>query len=113
MRIEFATEGGMAYFPGLSKPTVLETDEMEAAEAKRLEGLVEAAGFFGLPVEANAPGRGAADYQRYTVSIERGEQRHSVRFVDPIEDADQRALVNALRALAKERRGGERGDANG
>jgi len=113
MKIEFATEGGVAYFPGLSKATVVETGELGAAEAARLEGLVEAAGFFGLPAEANAARRGAADYQRYAVTIERGEERHSVRFVDPIADADQRALVEALRAVVKERRGRERGDADG
>jgi hypothetical protein len=45
MRIRFKTEGGFAYFPGLSKPVTIDTDELPAEEAKELERLIEAADF--------------------------------------------------------------------
>ena len=104
MRIEFATEGGVAYFPGLSRPVVLDTGELDGAEAERVERLVAAAGFFQLPAEASAPRAGAADYQRYTVTIDDGERRHRVRFADPIGDPDQLALIDALKSLTRKRR---------
>ena len=83
---------------------------MDAAAGQRLERLIDAARFFALPSEANPPRQVAADYLRYTVTIERGDERHSVRFVDPIEDEDQRALVVALRAMANDRREEKRGE---
>ena len=104
MRIEFATEGGVAYFPGLSRPVVLETGELDGAEAERVERLVAASGFFDLPTEASAPRPGAADYQQYTVTIDDGARRHRVRFADPIGNLAQRELIDALKGLTRQRR---------
>lgn len=110
MRIEFKTEGGIAYFPGLSKPTVVDTDDLDDAEAERLQRLVASIGFFALPPEASTPRPGAADYQSHTVSIEDGGRHHRVRFADPIGDPEQQALVDALTEFASTRRSAERRD---
>jgi len=48
VRVEFKTEGGFAYLPGLSQPVIIDTDGLSPKEAGKLERLVEAAGFFGL-----------------------------------------------------------------
>lgn len=107
MRIQFKTEGGIAYFPGLSKPVVIDTNELPVEEAAELERLVEAADFFGLPA-VSPPPRGAADYQQYTISVASPGHSHTVRLADPIEDPRLRALVDRLRAKARELRAASR-----
>jgi hypothetical protein len=103
MRIEYQTEGGIAFFPGLSKPAVIDSNDLTDAESARLKGLVEAARFFELP-SAKAARRGAADYRQYTISIEDGQRHHTIHLADPIEDADLRALVDFLSAKARQKR---------
>ena len=107
MRIRFETEGGIAYFPGLSKPVTIDTGELPAEEANELERLIEAAGFFDLPA-VSAPPRGAADYQQYTISVTSPGRSHVVRLTDPIEDPRVRALVDRLRVKARELRAASR-----
>jgi hypothetical protein len=103
MRIQFRTEGGIAYFPGLSKPATIDTNELPAKEANELEQLIEAADFFDLPADF-APPRGAADYRQYTISVTALGHTHTTRLVDPIEDPNVQALVDYLEVKARELR---------
>ena len=103
MRIEFETEGGLAYFPGLSKPVAVDSSDLPEAQAAELERLVRAVGFSALPPTVGTLSKGAADYQQYTVTVEEGGQRHTVRFTDPVDDPNHRALIDTLRTLAKTR----------
>ena len=103
MRIQFKTEGGIAYFPGLSKPVVIDTDELPTEEASELERLIETAGFFTLPAVI-APPRGAADYRRYTISVTAPGHSHTVQLTDPVEDPHLQALLGYLKAKARELR---------
>jgi Emfourin len=96
MRVQFKTEGGIAYFPGLSKPATIESADMPPTEAATLERLVEAAHFFELPADSHALRRGAADYHQYTIAIEDGQRRHTIRLADPIASPDLQALVAFL-----------------
>jgi hypothetical protein len=101
MRVRFKMDGGFVYLPARSEPTTIDTDDLPAEEAKELQRLIEAAGFFELP-ETSTPPRGAADYVRYTISINAGENSHTVHLTDPIEDPDIQALVEYLEAKARE-----------
>ena len=103
MRIQFKTDGGIAYFPGLSKPVTIDTDELSAEEAANLERLIENADFFNLPAIA-PPLRGAADYRHYTISVTAREHAHTVRLNEPIEDPHVQALVDYLEGKAGELR---------
>src|SRR3712207_8447327 len=76
MRISFRMEGGLAHVPGLSEPVSVDTDELPAEEASELERLIEAARFFELPATSALP-RGAADYQKYTITVARSEEHTS------------------------------------
>src|SRR5215218_7788597 len=58
MRVRFKMDGGFVYLPARSEPTTIDTDELSEEEAKDLERLIEAAGFFELP-ETPSPPRGA------------------------------------------------------
>jgi hypothetical protein len=100
MRIQWKTEGGLAYFPGLSRPVTLESSTLPEAEAAAVRRLVEAARFFDLPPTVGTPARGAADYHRYTITIEDGGQRHTVQATDPVEDPTLQALLTYLKGKA-------------
>lgn len=106
MRIQFKLEGGVAHFPGLSQPITIDSDELPEEEADRLERLVNAAHFFDLPSVTSPPLRGAADYRRYTITVEDSQRRHTVQLVDPIQDPDVQALLTYLQAKMKALRKG-------
>lgn len=107
MRIQFQVEGGIAHFPGLSQPVTIDTARLPEAEAAELLELVDAAQFFDLPTTAGRR-RGAADYRQYTITVEQGGRRHTVRLSDPIEGRDLQELVGCLsRKVSQLRRSGE------
>jgi len=97
MRVQFKIEGGLAAFPGLSKPRQLNSADLPAADANRLSQLIDAAHFFDLPAESRSLPKGAADYQQYTITVEDGRRHRTVRLADPIDDPDLQALVEYLR----------------
>jgi Emfourin len=105
VRIEFKTEGGLSYFPGLSKPRVIDSGQLPEAEATELEQLVHAVGFFELPTELGKGKPGAADYHRYVVTIEDERRRHTVRVIDPIEDPKIASLIEYLQKIKLPRGG--------
>jgi hypothetical protein len=107
MHVQFKTEGGFAYLPGLSKPVTIDTDGLSPEEAGKLERLVEAAGFFDLPTTSDQP-RGGADVRSYTISISSSGRGHTVRIVEPVENPQLQALVDYLSEKARESRAGSR-----
>jgi hypothetical protein len=94
MCIRFKVEGGIAYFPGLSRPMTLDVEELPPEEAHRVRKLVETARFFQQP--SQAPRRGA-DLQKYVITVQEGDREHTVVLSDPISDPELCALVNYLR----------------
>ena len=97
MQIKFTQEGGVGYFPGLSKPVTIEVDSLEQGEAEELKRLVESAHFFQLPANLGTPlPPGAADYQHYTLTIEEGGRSHSVRVSVPVKDEAVQNLVSSV-----------------
>ena len=96
MRIQFQTQGGIAFFPGLSKPVVVDSADMTKEQAARLHQLITAAGFFDLPAASRTLPKGAADYRQYTISVQDGKRRRTVRLTDPIEDPQMQALIDFL-----------------
>jgi hypothetical protein len=107
MRIEFTTEGGIAHFPGLSRPVVIDSATLSEEENGELKRLLEAARFFARPSVTATPRRGAADYRQYTITVDDGERRHSVNMIDPVEDPTLQQLLQFLQTKARAlRRGG-------
>ncbi len=102
MKIEFKMDGGPAYFPGLSKPLLIDTDALsEAQDKEELESLVQSANFFGAPsaVATSAPGR--PDHRQYTITIENAGEKRTVQLTDREGDPQLRDLINYLRAKAR------------
>lgn len=100
MQVTFKTEGGMAFFPGLSRPSVVDSAELPAAEAARLQELIADTRFFDLPEESRALRAGAADYRQYTITVEDAGRRHTVRLADPVESPALQSLLDFLRGHA-------------
>lgn len=102
MQIEFATEGGIAYFPGLSQPVTIDLDLLSDEERVQLQELLGTTNFFDLPSQMGVPGTRGADRQTYTIRIDGGETQHMVRLSEPIEDEGLQELVTLLQRKAQE-----------
>jgi len=96
MRVELQTDGGVAYFPGLNKPIVVDSGELPNQQAARLQQLIDTARFFELPAASRALPKGAVDMRRYTITVEDGRRRRTVRLNDPVEDRHLQALIEFL-----------------
>jgi len=97
MRVHLKIDGGVAYFPGLSRPITIDSEALPAQEADKLMQLLDAAHFFDLPPVINIPLPGAADYRRYTITVDDDSKHHTVQLTDPIEDPNLQALITYLR----------------
>ncbi|MGH6815866.1 MAG: protealysin inhibitor emfourin [Hyphomicrobiaceae bacterium] len=101
MRIVFAMPStGMAHFPGLAKPVVIESDQLDEADAQTLERLIDEARFFDQPakVDGSRGGR-TADTRVYTITIEQNGKRHTVQVGEPLNEPEHRNLRDLIRFL--------------
>ena len=96
MRVELQTDGGVAYFPGLNKPIVVDSGELPNQQAARLQQLIDTARFFELPAASRSLPKGAVDMRCYTITVEDGRRRRTVRLNDPVEDRHLQALIEFL-----------------
>jgi hypothetical protein len=102
MRITFRRVGAPdAFFPGLMRPFVLDTENLEEEERRHLAHLVEASRFFDQPAETDQPPPQAVGYLEYTVTVVEHYRSHTVRLSDFTADADLQALLAFLRRRAK------------
>lgn len=101
MHIELSQSGGVAYFPGLSKPAALDVESLPEAERKELQRLIDAAGFFNLPDTVGTPARGAADYQYFILRIDDAGRQRTVRALVPLENAPLRELIERIQSHLK------------
>jgi len=97
----FQMSGGFAYMPALSRPFVVDTEQLDPSKAKELENSVREARFFDLSAQASAVKKGAADYRTYTIAVEDGERKHTVELTDPITDSNLQHLVSQLRSMSR------------
>lgn len=96
MRVELLTEGGVAFFPGLSKPIVVDSATLPEAEARRLEQLVGDARFFDLPAASRSLPKGGGDMRSHTITVKDGRRNHTVRLIEPVDDPHLQALIEFL-----------------
>ncbi len=108
MQIHYTREGGFAHFPGLSKPTLIDSDSLALEEVHELHQLIHTMGFFDLPEVASAPAVGAADYYTYTITIDDGTRSHTVECSEPFDDPHLENLLHILEQKAKAIRAAQR-----
>ncbi len=92
MLIYFERTGG---FAGMSTAVRLNTDSLPPEEARKLQEMVDAAGFFNLPEKFPAPTRGA-DYFVYRLTVESEGRKHTVEVSEPAVPAELRPLLQSL-----------------
>ncbi|MBZ4417360.1 protealysin inhibitor emfourin [Myxococcus sp. RHSTA-1-4] len=105
MRIELKREGGLAFFPGLSRPRGVDLGELPPDTAEAISRGVQEARFFEQPSTPGPASQRGADRTSYTVTIDDGGRRHSVQLVEPVEDPRLRALLELLKRAVKEHGG--------
>jgi len=105
VRITFQSQGGIAFFPGLNRPVVIDTAQLPAGQRSKLEGLVQATRFFALPPTVGTKRRGAADFREYTLKVEDEVQNHTVHVTEPFENSDLEELIMALQSHARAQSG--------
>ena len=99
MRLHFERSGG---FAGIPVRTDIDTALLAPADARSVEELVRAAGFFDLP-EVSPRSTRARDMFEYTLSVEAEGKRHTIRVGDEsIPDALQ-PLIHHLLAVSRKR----------
>lgn len=107
MRIVFEMPAtGIAYFPGLARPVVIEPGGLPPEEARALLDCLATARFFDRPEGSTgaAPPGGGADCRRYAITVDAGERCRTLQVAEPIEDPELARLVRLLEAIARELR---------
>ena len=99
MRIKFEMSGGFAYFPGLNKPSSIDTEHLEPQQASKIESMINNARFFDLPSHFGTPAPGAADYRTFILTVEDDQRCHVVHLSEPIGNAVLQELVDYLQNL--------------
>ena len=96
MHVKLMISGGLVYAGDLGHPMVLDTQNLGAPDAERLEKLVEAARFFELPTRdpGSVP---PLDSRSYDLTIENAGQTKSVRLIDPVEEPTLHALIEFVK----------------
>ncbi|MGB9176284.1 MAG: protealysin inhibitor emfourin [Methanoregula sp.] len=97
MQIRYVQSGG---FSGMRKTSVVDTQKLPADEAKKVQDLVESAGFFNLPEKFPKPKSGA-DYFTYSLTVEDGTRSHSIEVSEPSAPESLRPLIRYLAASKK------------
>jgi hypothetical protein len=110
MIITYKREGGIGFFPRLSEPVVIDTEQLDPKARAGLENCFHKADFFALPAVLGRKPAGAADMREYSVTVNDGGRSHTVRIIEPpalpavahlLENLD--ALVSAVRSAPKAR----------
>lgn len=101
MRITFQSQGGVAFFPGLNRPVLIDTAQLPAEERSKLEGLIQSTRFFALPASVGKRPRGAADLCEYTLRVEDEKRDYTVRVTEPVDDPGLEQLITKLRSHAR------------
>ncbi|GHO47935.1 protealysin inhibitor emfourin [Ktedonospora formicarum] len=95
MKVTLRTEGGLAYFPGLTRPRVLDSTALTSQEAHELEHLLANAHIFDRSNMVKIPSQGA-DRKRYTLMIDDGTCQYTLRVCDPVQDQHVQELLAFL-----------------
>jgi hypothetical protein len=99
MRISLIVAGGFAPTPQSVKPIVLNSRQLSPQNAERLRELVQQARFFALPKRVGSVPRGAADFEQYTITVQQGRLKHTVRTTELNDNPPLRELIDYVRAV--------------
>lgn len=99
IKITYRREGGIAYFPGLAKPVMLDSGDLSDSDAQQLNDLLKV-------VESQPRSKGVlrgADMQTYVIEIQEETSARVIRLSEPVDDPDGQALVDFLEKQKSEK----------
>lgn len=97
MKIDFVRSGG---FAGLRLARSFDTAQLPDAQAKKIQGLVEAAAFFEVPEPEQAQAV-IQDSIQYRLTVSSGARTREIEATDSTMPEQLRPLVNYLVSLIK------------
>ncbi len=97
MKVEFERSGGLA---GMRTAATIDSAALPPDEARKLQELVDASGFFDLPVTMESPSRGADRFQ-YKITITAGDRSHAVTASEEAIPAKVKPLIQWLMKAAR------------
>ena len=100
MRIQFERTGG---FMGMHLEVEVLTETLSPAEADELETLIDGAHFFDLPPVLKPPTEGADRFQ-YKLTVEKGDQFHTVETSESASSEQLQLLIERLTVVARSQR---------
>jgi hypothetical protein len=96
LRIHHSVSGGLAFFPGLARPRILDTDKLPPDVARDLVESVSRADFFALPPLVGSSRPGAADVPKHTLTVEDNGRAHTVQIVETNHDTALQDLLSKI-----------------
>jgi hypothetical protein len=95
MKIYFEQKGGLA---GVSRSVSIDTNVLPSSEAQEVHSMVENSKFFELLSKSSPPDRRAADYFKYTITLQTEDGRkHTVETTDLTKGSELGPLIAYLR----------------
>ena len=97
MHVELTTDGGLAAFPGLATPILVDAAKLSPELSGKLEGLVNSALTEKVP---RGSGKDASyrDVRHYRITIQRGGTRDNIEADDPKIPPAFNALMEFVKA---------------
>ena len=102
MKISYRRTGG---FAGMVMSFDIDTETLSKEQAEEIKELVSAADFFALPESIPASGLGADRFQ-YKLTVETGEEQHSVDVGEAAVPESLWPLLEKIRVLSRSARDG-------
>lgn len=101
MLIQYSVEGGIAYFPGLARPKILDTTDLTNEAATKLHQLISEINFLKLPAEVGTARKGSGDMRIHSITIEEVKHSHTVRIIEPVDDPRLKNLLDTIEQSIK------------
>ncbi|EFH83272.1 conserved hypothetical protein [Ktedonobacter racemifer DSM 44963] len=96
MKVTLRTEGGLAYFPGMTKSHVLDSTSLSPQEVKELQRLLDKVRVFDHSRPSKHTCRGA-DQMHYMLTVDDGANHYSLQVCDPVQDPQIKALLSFVK----------------
>jgi hypothetical protein len=97
MKICYQRDGGLAFLPGLQRPTEFDAAGLDDQRRQELSRLVTQACFFEQPAQVGSVAPGTADHTSEILTIEMAGIRHQVRIVGTPGNEALGALLRVVR----------------
>jgi hypothetical protein len=100
MKIQYSEEGGIAFFPGLATPKVINLSDLSGEEAEELQRLISEADFWNLPTLIGSVPKQVPDSRQFIITVEDNNRSHTIKIAEPVGDSQISILLETIRKIA-------------